>query len=53
VGKHEAEVMLDHATATYNKDLKSLPQFCASFYGCEDPDDWGVKSGEEIVNEEK
>jgi hypothetical protein len=46
VGKHEAEVMLDHATAHYDKDLTSLPKFCSAYYSCTDPDDWGVSSTE-------
>ena len=47
IGKPEAEVMLDHATATHGKDLKSLPRFCERFYGCEDPCDWGIITVEE------
>jgi hypothetical protein len=48
LGKHEAEVMLDHATVRYDKDLKSLPTFCERFYSCADPDDWGIISTELI-----
>jgi len=46
LGKPEAEVMLDHATARYDKDLASLPRFCSAYYGCTDPDDWGILSTE-------
>lgn len=42
IGKPEAEVMLDHATARYDKDLHTLPRFCAAYYSSSDPDDWGI-----------
>ena len=49
LGKHEAEVMLDHATAPHSRDLKSLSRFCSAYYSCTDPSDWGILSTEEEV----
>jgi len=42
VSLSEAEALLDHATAKENRDLKSLPKFCSTYYGCAAPDDWGI-----------
>jgi hypothetical protein len=47
VSKTKAEAMLDHATASHDRDTKSFPHFCATFYSCEDPRDWGIVDVEE------
>jgi hypothetical protein len=38
----EAEQLLSKATAQCNRDLKTLPKFCATFYECEASEDWGI-----------
>ena len=44
--KEMAEQLLDEATARVDKDLRTLPKFCAAYYGCEDATDWGIVSAE-------
>lgn len=42
ISLYAAEMLLDRATAKTNHDLKSLPKFCAAYYSCAGPDDWGI-----------
>jgi len=46
LSKEGAEHLLDQATTHVDKDIHTLPRFCAEFYGCDDLEDWGIKDAE-------